>query len=248
MTRRSSSVSLLKAALLVASAALGLTACQSESVGTAQEALTAVRGSAQTCEALGTGVHGCMATLHTCVQAAADAAAIDACKAALAGCIPADPPNADHDGMGPGPHGGGHHGTPGGGQHGTPGGGQHGTPGGGSGGPHGGGDMAGGCPGMGGGMDACNPGAPLIEACKANLDACLAAGAGAAACVTAADACVAAAIQDRFKAMCEARAAAVCDGDATDAVTCDQLDRACNDGVTLPDVVTGTVKIRALQK
>ncbi len=232
MTRRSSSVFLSKVALLAASAALGLTACQSDGVGTAQDALTAVQDSAQTCEALGGGVHACMATLHTCVQGAADAAAIDACKAALTSCIPADAPKADHHGAGPGHHGGGHHGPPGGG----------------SGGPHGGGDMAGGCPGMGGGMDACNPGAPLIEACKANLDACLAAGAGAAACVTTADACVAAAIQDRFKALCEARAAAVCDGNSTDAVTCDQIDRACADGVTLPDVVAGTVKTRALPK
>jgi hypothetical protein len=101
---------------------------------------------------------------------------------------------------------------------------------------------------MGGGMDACNPGAPLIEACKVNLDACLAAGAGAASCVTTADECVSAAIQDRFKAMCEAHASAVCDGNSADAVTCDQLDQACNDGVALPAPVTGAAQIQIIKK
>ena len=231
MTRKSLSVSLLKVVVLAMAATGGLAACQSESVGTARDALTNVQVSAKTCESLGTGVHACLATLHTCVQGAADAAALDACKAAFTGCLPADPPMSAH-------HGGGHHG----GHHGPP---PGGAPGDHSGPPHGGGDMAGGCPGMGGDIDACNPGAPLIEACKANLGTCLAAGAGPAACVTTADECVSAAIQERFQAMCAAQASAVCDDTTTDAITCDQLDRACNDGVTLPEPVTGTVTLRA---
>lgn len=232
MKRKSLSVSLLKAAVLAMAAAGGLAACQSESVGTAQDALTNVQGSAKTCESLGTGVHACLATLHTCVQGAADAAALATCKTAFTGCLPADPPPSGHHGMAGGHHGG-HHGPPPGGAHD---------------GPHGGGDMAGGCPGMGGDVDACNPGAPLIEACRVNLDACLAAGAGPAACVTTADECVSAAIQERFQAICAAQASAVCDDATTDAVTCDQLDRACNDGVTLPAPVAGTVKIQIIKK
>ena len=215
-------VSLAKATLLLLAGALSLAACRSESVGTAQDALTVVLGSAQTCEAIGAGVHQCLGALHTFVQGAAGAAAIEACKTTFASCLPADAPagggrhghHGDHAGPPPGDHAGPPHG-----------------------GPHGGGDMAGGCPGMGGGEDACNPSAPIVDACKANLDACLAGGAPPAGCIATADECVSSAIQARFKALCAIHAESVCDGGDADAVTCDQLDRACNDGVALPDAI-----------
>lgn len=215
-------VTLVKGTLLLLVGAVGLAACNSEDVGTAEDALTIVQGSQQTCEALGAGVHQCLGALHTCVQGAGDAAAIDACKTTFAGCLPVDPPA--HEGRG-GPHHGGHHGPPPGDHMGPPPDGDH----------HGGGDMAGGCPGMGGADDACNPSAPIVDACKANLDACLASGAAPAGCIATADDCVSSAIQGRFKAICAQHASAVCDGGDADAVACDQLDRACNDGVTLPD-------------
>lgn len=238
MTRRSLSVSFWKVAV-VAAAAVGLCACGGDNVETAQQALTAVQSSQTTCATLGSSVHACMATMHTCVAAAADATAEAACKTALASCLPADAPPPG----GPGGHPGGHHGGPGG----HPGG-HHGGPGG-PGGHHGGGDMAGGCPGMDGAMtDACDPGAPVIEACAANLDTCLAAGGSAGACVVTADECVVSAIQDRFDAACEAHVSAACDETSTDSDGCAALSRACNDGVTLPAPVSGVVAIPILRK
>lgn len=231
MTRRSMSVSLWKVAA-AAAVAVGLTACGNDNVETAQQALTAVQSSQTTCATLGTAVHACMETMHTCVRSASDAAAMDACKTALASCLPADAPAPPHDGPG------GHHGGPGG-HHGGPGG-HHGGPGG-----HPGGDMAGGCPGMGGAMpDACDPGAPVVQACASNLTTCLAAGGSAGACVVTADECVAASIQDRFDASCASHMSVACDETSTDPDTCAALDRACKDGVALPDPVKSTPSVQ----
>lgn len=212
-------LSLLKSFTWILAGAAGFAACRAENVGTAEDALSIVQGSQQTCEALGATVHGCLGALHTCIDAAAgEATAIASCKTTFGSCLPADAPAAEGRGGHHGGHRGDHAGPP-------PGDGPH------------GGDMAGGCPGMGADAgDACNPSAPIVEACRANLEACLAGGASAAGCIATADDCVATAIQGRFKALCALHAGAVCDGGDSEAVACDQLDRACADGVDLPTV------------
>src|SRR5207253_687641 len=95
---------------------------------------------------------------------------------------------------------------------------------------HGGGHMGGGCSGMhDSGPPACNPSAPVVEACNKSLDACLSGANVAADCIAKAESCAGSAIQDHFKAMCDANAAN-CDGSAVDAVACNQIKSACTDG------------------
>jgi hypothetical protein len=211
--------STLRGPALLLTAAVALAAgCRSTEVGTAQDALTAVTDAQTTCEDLGATVHQCLDALDTCVQGTADDAAVGACKATFAGCLPADAPLAD----GPdGEHHGGHHGHPG---HPGPGGGHH-------------GDMAGGCPGMGDGSSdgACDPGAPVVNACAVSLETCLATPGDAAACVSDAKTCVQSSIRGQFAQLCDAHAAA-CTAGAEDAAVCNDIASVCKAGVALPAI------------
>lgn len=211
-------------ALLLGASAFSLGGCQSNDTGTAQAALTAVQGSVTTCEGLAAAVQVCLSARGVCLEAASDAAGQEACKATFVSCLPADA--AKHGGKG------GHHG-PGKGHHG-PGGGQDGSA---AGGDHGGGDMANGCgPGSGeAAEDACDPGAPIVLACKADLETCLAGAADAAGCIETAKGCVATAIEERFHDMCEAHAGSCAESDA-DPIICEQISTACKDGLTLPEI------------